>query len=391
MTIIKHCAKITCNIIENMKGDIRIMTFMMKDTLQSEILAQDPERYIGPDFSGLNEFPVGFNTNEFLPESSDEFSSSPFEFCESSKMLWEDTRLIYQHACLANRFTEEYLKLCGKLEKNIKQVGSLCITKAVLEQKGLSFPELAGMEIEGLIGMVSYHLRKCHAAFRSIYRHSNFLGMSYLNWEFRWVDLGNRLKSTDVRIRNILDGKENVDKVLARENICSRDRQRNETGFTAGKTGLPVNPAAMPINGSLVRELLQRRKEAEKKDRQKQKMLDELYQIWGKKNDFSSGLKGSYEDGKNTGSGSILNQVVQQKKDSQQMMHGFLSGLRTCFPNPEPGKAADFITAEEARKILIRDAENRGDLETAEIINREDENTLQYRWMNFIEDPPDDG
>ena len=120
-------------------------------------------------------------------------------------------------------------------------------------------------------------------------------------------------------------------------------------------------------------------------------MLDELYQIWGKKNDFSSGLKGSYEDGKNTGSGSILNQVVQQKKDCQQMMHGFLSGLRTCFPNPEPGKAADFITAEEARKILIRDAENRGNLETAEIINREDENTLQYRWMNFIEDPPDDG
>ena len=31
------------------------MTFMMKDTLQSEILAQDPERYIGPDFSGLND------------------------------------------------------------------------------------------------------------------------------------------------------------------------------------------------------------------------------------------------------------------------------------------------------------------------------------------------
>ena len=367
------------------------MTFVMEDTLPSEILTRDPESYIGPDVSSLKDLSVDFNTTEFLPEAPDEFSTSPFEFCESSKMLWEDTQLIYQHACIANRFTEDYLKLCGRLEKNIKQVGSLCITKAVLEQKGLGFPELAGMEIDGLLGMVSYHLRKCHAAFRSIYRHSNFLGMSYLNREFRWVDLGNRLKSTDVRIRNILDGKENVDKVLARENISSRDRQRNETGFTAGNTGLPLNPAAMPIKGSLVRELLQQQKEAEKKDRQKQKMLDDLYQIWGKKNDFSSGLKASFENGKNTGSGSIVNQITQPEKGLQQMMHGYLSGLKTCFPNPEPGKAADFITAEEARKILIRDAENRGDQETAEIIYREDENTLQYRWMNFIEDPPDDG
>ncbi|MBQ6504745.1 MAG: hypothetical protein IJI57_12615 [Flexilinea sp.] len=368
----------------------------MADTLnygpQSDVMTQDPFVYGGFDVSDVNDIPFEFNSSAFEPESCDEFSASPFEFRESSKMLWEDTQLIYQHACAANRFTEDYLKLCRHLEKNIKQVGSLCITKAVLEQKGLIFPELSGMEIDGLIGMVSYHLRKCHAAFRSIYRQSNFLGMSYLNWEFRWVELGNRLKSTDVKIQNILDGKENVEKMLRREETCSGSRQKKETAAAGSVAGLPVNPAAMPINGSLVRALLRQQSEAEKRERRQEKFYDELFQIWGKEGDSASWLLNDYSGmSRNFETGSSSDLSSQSKLNIHQMMHSSLSGLSTCFPNPERGRAADFITADEARKILIEDAENRGDREAVDLISQMDDNRLQYKWMDFIEDPPDDG
>ena len=359
---------------------------------QSGVMTPDPFMCAGFGVSDSGDLPFEFNSSAFQPESCDEFSTSPFEFRESSKILWEDTQLIYQHACTVNRFTEDYLKLCGRLEKNIKQVGSLCITKAVLEQKGLVFPELSGMDISGLIGMVSYHLRKCHAAFRSIYRHSNFLGMSYLNWEFRWVELGNRLKSTDVKIQNILEGKVNVDSMLRREESRGEPRQKKEPAAAVSVPGLQVNPAAMPVNGSLVRTLLRQQAEAERREHRQEKIFDELYGIWGKSNDSSSVLVNAHPGmvrGFETGSASDLS--PQEKMNAHQMMHGALSGLDICFPNPERGRAADFITAEEARKILIEDAESRGDTESAEQISRMDDNRLQYKWMDFLEAPPDDG
>ena len=97
-------------------------------------------------------------------EAFDEFSDAPYDFENTAQILWEDTQKVYYHACTANRFTDKYLRLCGQLEKNIKELGSWCITKAVLEQKGMEFPKLADMNIDELVRMVSFHLRKAHAA-----------------------------------------------------------------------------------------------------------------------------------------------------------------------------------------------------------------------------------
>lgn len=98
------------------------------------------------------------------PEALNEFSNAPFDFEKTAVLLWEDTLKIYDHACIENRFSENYLKYCTQLEKNIKQAGSLCLTKAVLEKNGFSFPQLDSLSVRELVGMVSFHLLKCHAA-----------------------------------------------------------------------------------------------------------------------------------------------------------------------------------------------------------------------------------
>ena len=310
---------------------------------------------------GSNMPPVDFNSSALLPESADEFSMAPYEFEESAIILWEDLQLTYHHACTANRFTEDYLKLCGRLEKNIKQIGSLCITKVVLEQNGLVFPDLRKMNIAELLGMVSFHLRKCHAAFRTIYQQNDFLGMSYLNWEFRWVELGNRLKATDVKIQNILSGKVNAEKILKREEV--KKRSSDEVSNNAAlPQNLPVNPAALPINGSLAREMIRRQKITEKHEDERQKMIDDLYAIWGRKNQVFPDLD-----------------MVQPA---------------LVFPliQKENGKTKNvFLSADEAREILMEDAREQRDQKTLHEISLESDEQLNNRWIAYIETlpPPD--
>ena len=124
--------------------------------------------------------------SELPDEAWNEFSNAPFEFEDTVLGLWDDTQKSYYHACTANRFSDNYLTLCTQLEKNIRQLGSFCLTKSVLEQKGIDCPKLSDLTIKELVGMVSFHLRKAHAAFEGIYKDNNILGVTYLNWEFRW-------------------------------------------------------------------------------------------------------------------------------------------------------------------------------------------------------------
>ena len=310
---------------------------------------------------GSNMPPVDFNSSALLPESADEFSMTPYEFEESAKILWEDLQLTYHHACTANRFTDDYLKLCGRLEKSIKQIGSLCITKAVLEQNGLVFPDLRKMNIAELLGMVSFHLRKCHAAFRTIYQQNDFLGMSYLNREFRWVELGSRLKATDVKIQNILSGKVNAEKILKREEVKKRSSD-DVSNAAALPQNLPVNPAALPINGSLAREMLRRQKTVEKQEDEKQKMIDGLYAIWGRKSQIFSDLEAVQP--------ALVFPLIQK----------------------ENGKSKNiFLSADEARKIMMKDARERGDQRALSEISLESDEQLNNRWIAYIETslPPD--
>ncbi len=303
---------------------------------------------------------IDINSAELPPERLDEFSTAPFGFEESASYLWEDTQLTYQHACLSNRFSEDYLKLCGRLEKNIKQVGSMCVTKAVLEKKGISFPGLEAMNIDELIGMVSFHLRKCHAAFRTIYRDNNFLGMSYLNWEFRWVELGSRLKTTGAKILDILAGRVNVDSILQREAVASHAAVKKSDAVRQPRP-LPSNPSALPIDGSLARQMLREQQEAEKREKEFEKNIRDMYKIWGKKPEMPAELMGMVKVEPNF--------PMTVEKDGK--------------------RRTEFLDAEEAREILMEDAKARGDQKALSEIPSENADQLGYRWLDYLEANPD--
>ena len=301
------------------------------------------------------------NAAELLPESPDEFSTAPYDFEESAKILWDDTRLTYDHACTANRFSEDYLKLCGRLEKNIRQVGSYCLTKTALEQNGMSFPGLEEMKISGLIGMVSFHLRKCHAAFQGIYQNNNFLGMSYLNWEFRWVALGEQLKVTEAKAQKIREGKITTD-------LFPEKPEETSASHTKSPARLPqslrFNPNALPINGSMAREMIRIQKEEEKREKEAEKLLNDAYKIWNTK----------------------------PVKIPPASLIPALIERNPVFPYPikseTTGKTrTEFLPVEEARKILLDHAQEQGDAKALAEIPHEDAYTLAGRWLDFCEKP----
>ncbi len=237
----------------------------------------------GQEYHGID---AGVKAADLPDEAWNEFSDAPFEFEETAAALWRDTRKTYYHACTANRFSENYLKLCVQLEKNIRQLGSFCLTKAVMEQKEMAFPDLADLSIRDLVGMVSFHLRKAHAAFEGIYQDNNLLGITYLNWEFRWFGLGNRLKATEVKIQNIKAGKINTDAMLEQAETFKGEKRTNQGSPDEIPASLRANPNAMPILGTMAREMLKREAEAEKREMEYRKMIEDIAGIWDTKPDW---------------------------------------------------------------------------------------------------------
>jgi len=306
------------------------------------------------------------------------FSNAPYEFEQTSSVLWDDTQQIYYHACIANRFSENYLLLCNQLEKNIKQLGSFCLTKAVLEQKGMEFPKLAGMNVKELVCMVSYHFRKAHAALQGIYRDNDLLGLTYLNWEFRWVGLGNRLKATEVKIQMVKDGRYKTDSVFEQSETFKGEPRTNGEGAMRPAQSLRANPSALPVKGSMAREMLAKEKEDERKAefirKVKEKMLRRADQL-ERKADRMDGVQ-IYPENKELAAMYIREDADQLREQAGK--------LNPDPPKPEPGT----ITEAEARKKLIEDAMKRGDQKALMEIPMEDSETFLKRWMDHVENEP---
>lgn len=308
-------------------------------------------------------------------EASNEFSNAPFDFEKTAALLWEDTLKIYDHACIENRFSENYLKYCAQLEKNIKQAGSLCLTKAVLEKNGFDFPQLESMSVKELVGMVSFHLLKCHAALDGLYKDNNLLGLTYLDWEFRWFGLGNRLKATEVRIQKIRAGEINAETLLKQAQTF-KDAPR--TNQIPSRPQSLRNPNALPLNGSMARAML--RSEAEearilaRKQREEERWEREL---------MSTGLMAKPFE------------PLPRRQILREMMENRLKAMRreAETANTGPETAAEIreerqpgeLSEEEARQLLIERALEQGDQGTAEAIQTEDTETFYQRWLRYVE------
>ena len=319
---------------------------------------------------------TGNKVSELRDETFSEFSNAPLEFEETASALWDGTQKVYYHACTANRFSENYLIYCTQLEKNIKQLGSFCLTKAVLEQKGMAFPKLKYMRIHELVCMTSFHFRKAHAALDGIYRDNNILGMTYLDWEFRWVVLCNRLKATEVKIQKIKEGKINVDSMLEEAETFKGDPRTNAE--LQKPKSLNINPAALPLNGAIAREMVKSEKEsareAEQIQKEKERMLKQAERL-------------DRQAARMTGGIGLIKPFGLDKEDMALVKRKNAEALRKQAEElnkpREPERIPGGLTEAEARKILIEDAMKRNDQTALLAIPKEDSDTLHDRWLRY--------
>ena len=194
-------------------------------------------------------------------EAVDEFTDAPLEFEELTASLWEDLTDTYVLSTRYNRHSPYYVFLCAHLEKDIRQLGSLCVTKAVLEQKDMKFPKLEGLTVKELYRMVSLHFRKCHTAFQELKSRGQGIDMNLMDWVCRWGMLAEKLKATEEKIRKIQSGKVSADSILERSGVFSDQPGEPRTERRTPQEISRIT--SLPVMASYVRELVKRKRQAE--------------------------------------------------------------------------------------------------------------------------------
>ncbi|MBQ4514920.1 MAG: hypothetical protein II969_18145 [Anaerolineaceae bacterium] len=323
-------------------------------------------------------------------EPANVFSNAPAEFEERSRLLWYDTQKLYYHACTANRFSENYLKYSEELEKSVKQMGSVCLTKAALEQKGMEFPNLSELNTEELVRISSYHLRKAHAALEGIYKDNSLLGLSYLKQEFRWSALIGRLEATEVKIQKIKDGKLNADDLFKQDESFRGAQRTNDKSDQESAQRFQVNPSALPIDGSMAKRMISLEKTAQKQaqEARKEKLhkIRELEKLERKLDRTPGTFKPSMIELKKEDKRWVdeHNAEYLRKEIAKMEAAEREEQIPTEIPEtrePVPGE----ISEAEARKILMDEAMKRGDQQAILEIPLEDSQTFYQRWVRWCE------
>ena len=212
---------------------------------------------------GLAELPSSYKDldPQKLPfEELEAFSCDGLNFEDAANQLWKHVSIMHYHAGTYNRHSEWYPIACAQLEKDIRMMGSFCLTKAVLEKRGFQFPSLKHMDIKELYGVTCFHFRKCGKAFDDLYATTGLISIPLHQWELRWYSLGERLKATDQKIQKILDGKIKIDDLPD-----STEENNAEKTLNTGKTEKQAKPlvlryGALPLIGSYARQMTQERK-----------------------------------------------------------------------------------------------------------------------------------
>ena len=143
---------------------------------------------------------------ENLPfESIDSYSTDPVGFGEMSLRMLNKVEFVFDQAAKENRFSPKYLKRCTQLEKGIKYLGSLCVTKYALQTKGQTFPQLGQLSTEKLYCMTSHHFRKLDMAVTEYMFDHRDIHDKLFDMEMRYFNLLERLRSTEVKIEKFHD------------------------------------------------------------------------------------------------------------------------------------------------------------------------------------------
>ena len=136
-------------------------------------------------------------------EAFEDYSTDPVSFNDQSKLMLEKVDAVFDLAVKYNRRSSQYLKACGQLEQGIKYLASGCVTKIALEAKKHELPDLSQLSTDKLFRMTSYHYRKIDRALSDYIREKNGeVDDALLDMEFRFYNLLNRLRSTEVKIHD---------------------------------------------------------------------------------------------------------------------------------------------------------------------------------------------
>ena len=153
-------------------------------------------------------------------EAFEDYSTDPVSFNDQSKLMLDKVDALFNLAVKYNRRSSQYLKACGHLEQGIKYLASGCVTKIALERNNHKLPDLGQLTTDKLFRMASYHYRKIDRALSEyIQEKQGEVDEALLDMEFRYYNLLNRLRMTEVRIHNLdinwcFDDKKNYDPLI---------------------------------------------------------------------------------------------------------------------------------------------------------------------------------
>ena len=194
----------------------------------------------------------------FSFEPFDAFSMEPLTFAETAMKLHTEAVETFSMIRELNRHSPLFYSLSSQLEKLFTQLGSACITKALIEQQeGQKFRLLQGLTVEWLRERVAFNFRKCYSSFMEsdacFHHNAQALALS-----LRWSALDKRLLATAEKINKIKAGELTVDLTDKAETL--KDHAESMQGQPEAKkeSTAPLSPdgRALPIDKSAVREAL---------------------------------------------------------------------------------------------------------------------------------------
>lgn len=230
----------------------------MAEGIYEYLRRKDPELMEDLHFEAeVGEFPMSriVLSAEQLPiEEFDAFSDDPLDFEEFTATLADDVHQIYIFSRILNRFSEKYQSISLQLEKGLAKLASCCVTKAILEKKGFTFPQLENLTIKPLYCAVSFNFRKVHAAVKETTNKNYRMWAQLIDIEFGWHTLAERLKATEEKIRDIQSGKINVDHLIDRIRFF-REKESAAPAVQPRETGPSRKAYAYPVMGPVLREM----------------------------------------------------------------------------------------------------------------------------------------
>ena len=195
-------------------------------------------------------------------EPIEAFSTEPLNFTETAMRLHTEALELFNLAGTANRHSPLYYRMSGQLEKLVSQLGSCCITKAVLEQQGNEFDLLDDLTIETLRRMTAHNFRKAWSSFMESRAANNYNGTA-LDLSIRWAALDKRLLATEEKIKKIHAGEIKIDTAVKEK--AAGNKNQTEKASEPEEPARPFDPQAraFPVDKAAVREAGQQASEAQ--------------------------------------------------------------------------------------------------------------------------------